>query len=1136
MRLISDSMKKIILIYSLLFWTFQLKAQESRIETVLQRGHARPVTAIAFSADGKLMLSGSEDHSIILWNVQSGKQIRTFHRHTEAIVSIRFLKDGQRFISASKDQSVRLFDVRTGNLLSAMRIVKGELADAFLSSNGTYTYILDKRDGVHLYETSSGKYIRSAEKNYGAFDLPSLIDPTEQLILSSSEYKSACVLRIATGDTVLRLPFDKTYGMGFSSDGKFIVLSSAKLFSSIFDAKTGKQIAQLIANPDELCDGCNTAMAISNKGDMVLTKDNKSKGVLWQLSSGKKIRAFGDTKERPNFLRFTADDQFVVMAFDDEAEIYALASGNLIKKIPCALLRYMEPGISTDLLLALPTKLNDVELYDLRSGNKRKNIGGFLNSAKSDGLRFDPSSWRDQSILKFIAMKRSFAMSPDDRFIAFGNVDSTAFIIDLASGRIVNRLQGHSGVVYALDFSPDGKLLATAGADRSVCIWDAVTGKLIRKMKGHREVVFAVRFSRDGNWLASGSWDATFRLWNVHTDEFRVVDLGDVSPYTIAFSPGDLYVLTGDLGKGVHFWEVDAGQKFRSLIGHTGLVSAFDFSADGKLLVTASWDGKVKVWDVLTGMQTQRFALHEGPVFAAVFNPKENFAASGGSDHAILYWSLSDGKVKYHLQGHTAPVTHLRITGDGKKLVSFEIGRAIKIWDLQSGKELYSRTQIDRNEWISTTPGGRFDGSEKALRLVNYVSGVEVIPVGSLFEKYYTPGLIERINKGEDLGMNQKKMEQDISSAPMLSLQINQTQSRGEQVREDSVYKWTQDRFPVTIKVDARGAELDEIRLYNNGKLIAAEKYGENIQFRGGGKEVKHFDVPLQDGENHISAVVVNASKSESAPVEVIVRYDGTAGGTDLFLFSVGVNSYKNPQYDLKYAVNDAKSFAAAIKSGSQGLFQSVKEFSLSNKEATREKLLQTLELIRKEIGPEDVFVFYFAGHGTMSVERDVAKAEFFLVLHEVINLYDASEILAKKAFSASELKEWSVKLSAQKQLFVLDACHSGGAVDQLASRGDGREKAIAQLARSTGTFFLTASQDAQFANEAGQLNHGLFTFALLEVLQGKTNDRDGKVMVNELRIHAEERVPELAEKMRGSAQYPVSYSFGQDFPVVMLK
>jgi len=104
-----------------------------------------------------------------------------------------------------------------------------------------------------------------------------------------------------------------------------------------------------------------------------------------------------------------------------------------------------------------------------------------LNSAKSDGLRFDPSSWRDQSILKFIAMKRSFAMSPDDRFIAFGNVDSTAFIIDLASGRIVNRLQGHSGVVYALDFSPDGKLLATAGADRSVCIWDAVTGKLLQE-------------------------------------------------------------------------------------------------------------------------------------------------------------------------------------------------------------------------------------------------------------------------------------------------------------------------------------------------------------------------------------------------------------------------------------------------------------------------------------------------------------------------------------------------------------------------------------------------------------------------------------------------------------------------------
>ena len=275
----------------------------------------------------------------------------------------------------------------------------------------------------------------------------------------------------------------------------------------------------------------------------------------------------------------------------------------------------------------------------------------------------------------------------------------------------------------------------------------------------------------------------------------------------------------------------------------------------------------------------------------------------------------------------------------------------------------------------------------------------------------------------------------------------------------------------------------------------------------------------------------------ESSPVTVSISFNGEQAKTDLYLFSIGINNYKNSKYNLKYAKNDAKSFVTSLKKGGDSLFNKIYTYNLNDKSVTKENIAATISEIQKVIGPEDVFVFYYAGHGTMSAPVDKKSGEFYIVTHDVTNLYGDVAMLDSIAVSAKQLMQYSMKLDAQKQLFVLDACHSGGALHSLATRGDGREKALAQLARSTGTYFLTASQDAQYANEAGDLKHGLFTYALLEILQGKTTQAlDKKVTINEMKSYVEDRVPQLSEKYHGSVQYPTSYSFGQDFPIVILK
>ena len=107
-----------------------------------------------------------------------------------------------------------------------------------------------------------------------------------------------------------------------------------------------------------------------------------------------------------------------------------------------------------------------------------------------------------------------------------------------------------------------------------------------------------------------------------------------------------------------------------------------------------------------------------------------------------------------------------------------------------------------------------------------------------------------------------------------------------------------------------------------------------------------------------------------------------------------------------------------------------------------------------------------------------------------------------------------------------------------LAMRGAAEERAIAQLARSTGTYWLTASGSEQFATEFAALGHGLFTYTLLEGLSGKADGgtMDKKITVKELSAYLNDRVPELSEQHKGQAQYPTSYGFGQDFPIVVVE
>jgi Caspase domain len=443
------------------------------------------------------------------------------------------------------------------------------------------------------------------------------------------------------------------------------------------------------------------------------------------------------------------------------------------------------------------------------------------------------------------------------------------------------------------------------------------------------------------------------------------------------------------------------------------------------------------------------------------------------------------------------------------------------------------------------TPSGRFDGSKGAQELMYFVKGETTIPLSAMFEKFYTPRLLKRILDGEKIDHVEVDVTK-IKSPPSVKIGVP-AQQRNLIVEDDKPsvrrYQMTSDKITLTVQADCPSDGVSEIRLFHNGKTLGNGT--RNLVVEDDSKfektKIQSFDIQLVEGENSFRAIALNSEKTESQPDEILINYkvsntsntQNTEGGVTLHLVVIGINKYKNAKYNLNYATADATSFKEEITKVGSSIFSKTNPIFIGDEKATKAGIITELEKIKAAANPKDVFIFYYAGHGVLN-----EKKEFFLVPHDVTQLYGNDDALAQKGLSANQLQQFSKDIKAQKQLFILDACQSAGALDQVvAMRGAAEEKAIAQLARSTGTHWLTASGSEQFASEFQQLGHGTFTYVLLQALSGKADKGgDKKITVKELDTYLQEYVPELTAKYKGTPQYPASYGFGNDFPIGVVK
>jgi WD40 repeat protein/serine/threonine protein kinase len=574
-------------------------------------GHDQCVNSVVFSPDGRWALSGSEDETILLWEVATGQCLRIRHGHELMVTSVCFSPDGRQALSGSDDHTLRLWELASGD---CKRMFIGHTShvravcfspDGRLALSGSRGSPGD--ESIRLWDVATGKCLRGLQGH--AEDVFAVcFSPDGRRAVSGSEDKTIRLWDVATGECLRTFEGheDKVNAVAFSPDGQLVLSASGWIEQGdntvrLWEVNTGKCVRTIKGHENGVTSACFSA-----DGRRILSGSEDQTLRLWDVATSgwKRVRqALGGSETTPCLKVFTGHKE----------DVRGVA-------------------LSPDGRLALSgSKDGTTRLWDVETGQCVRNFGGGR-----------------------LVTIHSVCASPDGHTVLTASSHSFegeegVRLWDALTGVCLRSFAGHTARVYSACFSPDGKSALSGSEDKTLRLWDIATGKCLRSFEGHTSDIHSVCFSPDAKWALSGSNDKTVRLWEVATGKcLRSFEGHTGRVRSVCFSPNGRTALSACWDKTVRLWDAATGRCTHTLEGHLGVVHSACFSPDGRSILSASQDKTMRLWDVAKGCLLRTFEGHKEGVQAACFSPDGKWILSVNAhslyEQSIRLWEVSTGR------------------------------------------------------------------------------------------------------------------------------------------------------------------------------------------------------------------------------------------------------------------------------------------------------------------------------------------------------------------------------------------------------------------------------------------------------------------------------------------------------------
>jgi len=550
------------------------------------RGHSSSVFAVAVTSDGRYVVSGSNDHMLRVWDLATGETKTTLRGHKSSVFAVAVAPDGRHVVSGSDDKTLRLWDLETGQALRTLEGHREGVRAVAIMADGRYVISGSDDKTLRLWDLGTGQALRTLEGHREAVRAAA-ITANGRYVISGSDDKTLKVSELATGKTVTTLQghTNSVNAVAITPDGRHVVSGSSDRTLRVWSWVTAETAMTLLGHSSSV-----TAMAVAPDGRHVVSASADRTLRVWDLETGQTLQTPQGHREAVYAVAVTADGRRAVSASADRK----------------------------------------LRLWDLETGQALRTLEGHREAVYA------------------------VAVTADGRRAISASEDRTLRLWDLETGQALRTLEGHREAVYAVAVTADGRRAISASADRTLRLWDLETGRALRTLEGHSGEVRAVAVTADGRHAVSASADGTLRVWSLESGQSLSTLDGQHEPvYAVALTPDGHRAVSASGERMLCVWDLKTGQALRRHEGYSGGIRALTVTADGRHAVLASRDGTLRVWNLDRAEEIATFTGDGGSIVACAVASDSHTIVAGDQMGRMHFLKLIEGDATKSPVGET---------------------------------------------------------------------------------------------------------------------------------------------------------------------------------------------------------------------------------------------------------------------------------------------------------------------------------------------------------------------------------------------------------------------------------------------------------------------------------------------------